>query len=670
MINRLKSLIFLILSLPFCVFQSYSQDILWEKSYGGKHADYLFDAQPTADYGFILAGSSLSNKTGNKSENNRGDLDFWVWKMDEKGELDWQKSIGGSGFDLLQSIKNTNDGGFILAGTSNSKKGFDKKEDCKGQTDFWVVKLDAQGSELWQRTIGGSGQDELVCAFQTRDGGYMLGGSSSSSPAVLNTNSKEQRSLQSQTDLYVKSEKSRGNMDYWIVKLDNKGVIQWQKTFGGEYADVLRSMEQTRDGGYILGGYSNSTQTGDKTENAKGIGDYWILKVDKQGSIEWQKTFGGKGDNQLYAIHQTYDGGYIAGGNSNSTDQLTAKGGRVSSGTDFWVLKIDETGEVVWTETYDFGKVDILTSLVENKDHTFLIGGYSQGEHYKTNSLVKRVKKDKEGINDYIALKISENGEVLWDKYVGSDGEDILRKLIETRDGGYLLAGTSNSQSLTSNNSSKSSSNPLGGIADNGKQNEQSQKGINGVNDAISNANREVNNNINNKLSSAANKVNDAVGNEKDSSLKYGLNTPSGGITLPSLNGSGTNSGSSSSGLLPSGMNEKKLPASRDKKNSYGNTDFWVVKLRDKNKPVKVKATIEAMPNPATTFTNVIVGYDFEDGTATVVDMGGRILQQFKITSRTVPVDLSSYPDGIYVVNIKTNVQNDGVKVLKGMNRN
>ena len=119
----------------------FAQDILWEKSYGGKHADYLLDAQPTADYGFILAGSSLSGKTGNKTEDNAGDLDYWIWKMDEAGELDWQKSIGGSGPDMLYSIRNTNDGGFILAGTSESQAGTQKKDSCRGKEDIWVIKL-------------------------------------------------------------------------------------------------------------------------------------------------------------------------------------------------------------------------------------------------------------------------------------------------------------------------------------------------------------------------------------------------------------------------------------------------------------------------------------------------------------------------------------------------
>lgn len=628
-------------------FTAHSQEILWEKSYGGQHSEYLFDAQPTADYGFILAGSSLSNKTGNKTDNNNGDLDYWVWKMDEKGELVWQKSFGGSGFDLLQSIKNTRDGGFILAGTSSSNAGFQKKDTCRGVTDYWVIKLDAKGEEQWQKTIGGSGQDELLCAFQTRDGGYMLGGSSSSSPAIMETNNpNEKKASDTKPDLYAKREKSRGNMDYWIVKLDKNGVVQWQKTYGGEYADLLRSMEQTKEGGYILGGYSNSPQSGEKADSNNGIGDFWIVKIDDVGAIEWQQTYGGDGDNQLYVIHQTDDGGYIAGGNSNSTTPLTSVGGNVRSGTDFWVLKMNEKGAIVWSETYDFGKVDILTSLVENKDHSYLIGGYAQNE--SINSVAKAIRKDEDGINDYIALKIDENGEKLWDKTVGSDGEDILRKLIETRDGGYLMAGTSNAQSALKFDKN----------LDKGEPNEQLQNATNKVNSAIN----EANNTLKDKLTNDVEKINDAISKETDSRFKLGLNAPVGGLNLPSL-GSGNSSSDSNSS---NAQNEKKLPASKDKLTSFGSNDFWVVKLKDKTKPKVIKVNIEAIPNPATTFTNIIIGYEFESGTATVVDMAGRILQQFNITSRTVPVDLCRYPDGIYVVNIRTNVQIDGIKVIKG----
>jgi hypothetical protein len=544
------------LSLLLLPFFAHSQDILWEKSYGGKHADYLFDAQPTADYGFILAGSSLSDKTGNKTDNNNGDLDYWIWKMDEKGDLDWQKSFGGNGFDLLQSIKSTNDGGFILAGTSASGNSFQKKDDCKGITDFWVIKLTAAGIEQWQRTIGGSGQDELLCAFQTRDGGYILGGSSSSGPSLnSNTIPDEKFATIGRADLFTKSEKSRGNMDYWIVKLNKQGVIEWQKTYGGQYTDQLRSMEQTTDNGYILAGYSNSPVSGEKTDSNKGMGDYWIIKIKDTGEIQWQNTYGADGDDQTYVIHQTTDKGYILGGNSNSKNSLTSLGGNVSNGTDFWVLKLDEEGGVLWSKTYDYGKTDILTSLVVNDDKSYLIGGHAKTENKQSliTDLAGKagIGKEKDGINDYIALKIDDKGEELWNKTVGSGGEDILRKLIETRDGGYLMAGTSNSGS------------------------------------------------------------------------------------------------------------------SKDKNSNIGGNDFWVVKLKDKSKGEKVKASIEAIPNPVTTYTNIIIGYDFKDGTATLIDITGRTLQHFNISSRTVPLDLTKYPIGVYIVKIKTDVKTESVKIIK-----
>ncbi|RZJ50947.1 MAG: T9SS type A sorting domain-containing protein [Flavobacterium sp.] len=552
----MKKLYLLLFFIPYF---AHSQDVIWEKSYGGKHADYLFDAQPTADYGFILAGSSLSDKTGNKDDDNHGDLDYWIWKMSEKGELDWQKSFGGSGFDLLQSIKSTKDGGFILAGTSNSESGFQKGEKCKGISDFWVIKLNAAGAEQWQRTIGGNGQDELLSAFQTKDGGYILGGSSSSNPpSLLDTNVEGKIATTFKEDLYNKSEKSRGNMDYWIVKLNKEGTIEWQKTYGGQYADILRSLEQTADNGYILAGYSNSPISGDKTDAEKGLGDYWVIKINDVGEIQWQNTYGADGDDQPYVIHQTSDEGYILGGNSDSRNALTPLGGIVSNGTDFWILKLDKEGSVIWSKTYDFGKTDILTSLVVNTDNTYLIGGHAKTESKR--SLVTDlagkagISKEKDGINDYIALKIDEKGEELWNKTVGSAGEDILRKLVETRDGGYLMAGTSDSNS------------------------------------------------------------------------------------------------------------------SKDKNSNIGSNDFWVVKLKDKTKVEKIKAGIEAIPNPATDYANVIIGHDFKKGTATVVDISGRTLQNFSITNRTVPIDLSKYSEGIYIVNIKTDVETESVKIIKSVN--
>ncbi|WP_277016742.1 T9SS type A sorting domain-containing protein [Flavobacterium lindanitolerans] len=518
-----------------------AQDILWEKSYGGKHSDYLFDAQPTPDYGFILAGSSLSKNTGNKTDDNNGNLDYFIWKMDEKGDLDWQKGFGGSGADLLQSIKLTPDGGFILAGTSNSPKGLHKKDDCKGLEDFWIIKLNAKGAEQWQRTIGGTGQELLQSIASTSDGGYIIGGSSGSSRSEKLKNGKE--------DAFGKKEDSQGGLDYWIVKLDNEGQIEWQKTIGGQYHDELRSIIQTADGGYMLAGSSNSTATGDKTEKRYGESDYWVIKTDKFGTIEWQKVYGGEGDEQLKTMLQTLDGNYILAGNSAS-ETTGNKNASNKNGIDFWLLKIDSSGEILWQETYDVGKTDLLASLVENEDGSFLIGGHAMSE------TATDKKKDKEDINDYVAIKINEKGEEQWRKTLGSNGQDILRKAVRVRDGGYLLAGTS--------------------------------KGSN----------------------------------------------------------------------------------SRDRNSSQGRNDFWVVKLKNEKKKKEEKSPIEAFPNPTAQFTNIIVGYEFEKGTATVFDLSGRQLQHFDIQNRTVPVDLGGLPIGIYLVEIRTNVQNDAIKVAKTIIKN
>ncbi|HMI07863.1 MAG TPA: hypothetical protein VK528_09985, partial [Flavobacterium sp.] len=599
-------LAFSLLSSPF----AHAQDVLWEKSYGGRHAEYLMDAVPTADYGFILAGSSLSDKSGNKTSKNEGDLDYWVWKMDEKGEMEWQKSFGGSGTDFLQGIKNTQDGGFILAGNSDSPKSAQKNDNSHGGNDFWVIKLNAGGGEQWQKTIGGSGDDRLQSVCQTKDGGFILGGSSSSD-----------KSNEKTTDSY-------GNMDYWVVKLDKDGNVEWEKTFGGKYFDELRSIEQTRDNGYILGGYSNSPQSGNKRDDNIGIGDYWVLKLDRKGETEWEKVIGGDKDDQLYTVHQTYDGGFILGGNSNSQATNSKSKGN-GKGTDFWIVKLDTDGEMQWQETYDFGSSDILTSIVENRDHTFLVGGFAKSE--------AGTKKDDKGINDYIALKISEKGVMLWDRTVGSDGDDALKKLIETRDGGYILAGTSNPvRSQTPGKSKKSKSGKGPGVTlGNGEPNKQMQNTTNGVNEQLQETTDSVNEAYDETVGGVADKINKAT-DTGDSPLKFGVNKPNSPLGKAPSIGGGT-SGDALGSLMDGLSNGKdNLPASGDKKRSFGNSDFWVVKLRDKSKTEYSKEkSLEAMPNPTSGFTNVIVNYEYESGTATVVDLSGHVLKQFEISGRT-----------------------------------
>ncbi|MDI1254596.1 MAG: T9SS type A sorting domain-containing protein [Flavobacterium sp.] len=622
------SLLFLFVAFPLL-----AQDIQWEKSYGGRQAEYLFDVQPTADYGFVLAGSSLSLKSGNKTEAANGDLDYWIWKMDENGSEDWQKSFGGSGSDLLVSIKNTNDGGFILGGTSNSSKGFNKADDAFGGNDYWIIKLNAKGSEEWQKTFGGSGQDDLVSICPTRDGGYIIGGTSAS-----NNNGS-------------KTSKSSGNMDYWIIKIDTNGKEEWQKSFGGKYADMLKTIAPTTDGGYILGGYSNSPESVEKAHGNYGSGsDFWVLKLDDKGHVQWQQTLGGDKDDQLFAVQQTYDKGYIIGGNSNS-GATGNKSKTNRSGTDFWVIKLHQDGQMDWQETYDFGKVDILTSLVENDDHSFLIGGYARSEG-----------KGDEGTNDYIAVKISEKGDKLWDRTVGSDGVDILRKVIETRDGGYLMAGTSNPSPPTSKGGKKGNGNFNNNIKN---ENIAAADQLNQEMDkTVGDATNKANDYYKEQTGNFTDGINKAIGQDKDSPIKMGVGAPGDAFKSGNI---GENTLDKLGGAMAQSGPKPGLRASRDKKTNLGNNDFWVVKLKDKDKKIKDAKKIEAFPNPTQQYTNVIVGFDYTKGNISVYDLSGRQLQDYKVSERTIPVDLGNYPEGIYIVKVATDKGEVSLKVIKGV---
>lgn len=634
-----------LLALAFIFTDSHSQDILWEKSYGGRQADYLMDAQPTPDYGFILGGSSLSAKSGTKTTAAHGDLDYWIWKMDEGGELEWQKTFGGTGSDLLQSIALTADGGYVLAGASSSGKGFDKKEDGRGQDDYWVIRLNPKGEEVWQLTLGGSSQEKLHSIRQTRDGGFILGGSSASGISG------------------EKTSKGFGNLDYWVVKLDGKGKVEWQQTYGGRYVDELRSVEVTADGGYLLGGYSNSPASGNKSMDSSGMGDYWIIKTDKKGEILWQKSLGGSGDEQLYVVRQTYDNGYVLGGNSAS-DSSGSKSKSNGQGTDFWVVKLDDKGEILWQQTYDYAHYDVLTSLVENPDHSLLIGGFAKGE-INSNGRGK-AKKD---TDDYIALKVSETGSELWSEQVGSNGEEVLRKVIETRDGGYVLAGTSNPQGfplgMTGKKRGGLAGGALSGVSYSNGRNQAVQDARKDINKQIDDTAHLANQKIKENTTAATDAARDGLGLDKDSPLKLGA-----GDSSPLSLGKVTDGKDVNPLGALGGGSGPVLPRSGDKKKSFGNHDFWVVKLLDRQKPKPEQAAIDAYPNPSTEFTNILVGYEYQSGTATLVDMAGRVLQSFEITGRTVPIDLSPYPEGIYVVNINTNVQSNGVKVMKKGTKN
>jgi Secretion system C-terminal sorting domain len=238
-------------------------NIQWQNTIGGDNDDRLFSLQETSDMGYILGGISNSNISGDKSENDVGGSDFWIVKVDSLGNLQWENTIGGSSGEDLVSIQVTSDGGFIIGGISYSDISGDKTENHIGASDYWIVKIDIYGNVKWQNSIGGFDSEYLRNIQQTIDGGYIIGGISCSGISC------------------DKSEAGLGYWDnnYWIVKTDSIGIVEWDNTIAGSLNEMPCTIEQAMDGGFYLGGTSNSNMSSDKTENCNGFNDFWIIKL-------------------------------------------------------------------------------------------------------------------------------------------------------------------------------------------------------------------------------------------------------------------------------------------------------------------------------------------------------------------------------------------------------
>ena len=325
----------------------------WQKTFGGANDDYARSVQQTSDGGFIIAGNTQS--FDGDVTNNHGHDDCWVIKLNANGELEWQKALGGSDVDGAKSIRQTKDGGYILAGFTASNDG-DVSGNNGGIYDFWVTKLNAAGELEWQKCLGGSDIDEANSIQQTNDDGYIVTGYTESNDGDVRGN--------------------HGYGDYWVVKLSATGKIDWQKCFGGSFNEEAESIQQTRDGGYIVAGSSGSYD-GDVTGNHKQWGvynDYWIIKLSGQGELEWEKCFGGGGDDISKRVQQTNDNGYVVAGYTSSNDgDVTDNHGN----WDYWIVKLNAQGDLQWQKCLGGSDNDWTESIIQTQDGNYVVAGYS-----------------------------------------------------------------------------------------------------------------------------------------------------------------------------------------------------------------------------------------------------------------------------------------------------
>ena len=388
--------LFLFIFLLFS-FTIHAQNIEWEANFGGSEPDFAHSIEATDEGGSIVVGESNS--------------DYWVIKLDGSGNTEWDNYYGGSSQDVAQSVQQTDDNGYVLTGFSFSDDGDVSANN--GGFDYWVVKLNSSGIIEWEENYGGAEWDQAYSIQTTDDGGYIVAGSSRSDRYDVSGNN--------------------GFDDYWIVKLDESGNIKWEMNYGGSADDVAKSIQQTDDGGFIVVGHSRSDD-GDVSGNF-GKEDYWVLKLDSSGSLEWEKNYGGSNRDLAESIQQTYDGGYIVAGWSSSNDGDNA--GSYESSADYWIIKLDSSGNISWEKNLGSTGLDKASSIQTMSDRGYVIFGNS--------STPDEDVSNNNGYSDYWIVGLNSSGSVVWEENYGGSDREYGKSVDFTNDGGFVLAGQSSS---------------------------------------------------------------------------------------------------------------------------------------------------------------------------------------------------------------------------------
>jgi hypothetical protein len=390
------------------------KQLAWVKNFGGSGNDSPRAIIQTLDGGFAVLGFSdsidddLVNKTLSVN-------DYWLLKLNADGNIEWQRTYGGSKDDRGQQVIQTSDGGFAIAGYAMSDDG--DASNNEGFHDNWILRLDSAGEILWEKSFGFSGHDHSYDLVETPDGGIFFTGfldvTSSNGEGSTNKSSGLTR---------------HGVGEFWGTKLDTSGNIEWRKFFGGTNNDRSFGVINANDGGYILAGASESDDF--DISNPKGSYDFWVVKVDKNGNLEWERSFGGTGIDQGQDITKTADGNYVVVGNTFSADTQVTKNNGAS---DIWFIKISDSGELIWERTYGGSGFDAAHSVNLTSNGGFIISGNSKSSD--------KDASENQGENDFWVLTTDTNGNIVNEFSLGGTGLDFAYDAIQANDGSIMLVG-------------------------------------------------------------------------------------------------------------------------------------------------------------------------------------------------------------------------------------
>ncbi len=359
-----------ILLFSICINNIASAQTTFQKTIGGTADDIGYSIQLTSDGGYIVTGESNSFSGG--------EADVYLIRFDADGDTLWTKTYGGTDSDYGKSVQQTADGGYIIAGYTNSFGA--------GYQDVYLIKTNASGDTSWTNVFGGAGGDYGYAVDQTSDGGYIVAGETNGFGA--------------------------GNVDIYLIRTNADGDTLWTKTYGGSGYELSNSVQQTADGGYIIGGQTDSYGAGNT--------DLYLIRTDADGDTLWTKTYGGIGYELEYSVQQTTDGGYIIAGHTFTFGS-----------NDVYLVKTNSAGNTLWSKTYGGIDVDLGNSVQQTTDGGYIIAGntYAFGA----------------GSWDAYLIKTEADGDTLWTKTIGAADDDRGNSVKQTADGGYIITGHSQS---------------------------------------------------------------------------------------------------------------------------------------------------------------------------------------------------------------------------------
>ena len=398
---------------------TFTGEVLWVKTFGGSGIDQATAVVESNDGNYMVVGSTFSADGDLAGLKTTTDSDYWVMKLDKDGAVLWSKVYGGSEDELASDIAKTSDGGFVISGYSRSDNCF--PDSNGGFHDYWILKIDSSGNEVWCQNFGYPGSDQANAVIETKEGHIFTTGyfDVTASEGEGNENRGELGNL-------------HGVGEYWGIKMDSEGDFFWKRYHGGSNNDRSYDVVQTADDGFILIGSSESSDF-DITDS-KGSYDFWAIKLNADGDLQWTKSYGGLEIDVAYAIISSQDGNYFIVGDTRSSDQDVSQN---NGNADMWLVKIAPDGSLLWEKNFGGDQFDSAKDIISMGDGNFLITGSSRSANGDATS--------NQGQNDAWTILIDDNGNLLLEKNMGGTGLDFSEGAMRTMDGSVIIVGNTES---------------------------------------------------------------------------------------------------------------------------------------------------------------------------------------------------------------------------------